>query len=67
MKLTPEQHKEHSLKIKQGQARSNKKTGRPSKVSKDQVLRLYQTKSVIEIANLFEVSRQTIYNIIKKS
>lgn len=67
MKLTPEQHKEHSQKIKQGQARSNKKIGRPSKLDKNQVLRLYQKQSVVEIANQLGVSRQTIYNIIKKS
>jgi hypothetical protein len=32
MKLTPEQHKEHSQKVKEGQARSNKKIGRPRKI-----------------------------------
>jgi len=64
MKLTPEQFKEHSQKVKEGQARSKKRIGRPSRLDKNEILKLHQTKSVSEIAGRFGVSRQAIYNII---
>lgn len=65
MKLTPEQYKEHSQKIKEGQARSDKKAGRPRILDHKEILKLSQYKTVKEIANQFGVSRQAIYNIIK--
>ena len=65
MKLTPEQHKEHSQKIKEGLARSNKKAGRPRKIDYREIIKLSQYKTVKEIAEQFGVSRQAIYNIIK--
>ena len=65
MKLTPEQHKEHSQKIKEGQARSDKKAGRPRKIDHKEIIKLSQYKTVKEIAEQFGVSRQAIYNIIK--
>jgi len=67
MKLTPEQFAEHSRRIKEGQARSNKKAGRPRKIDHKEIIKLSQYKSVREIANQFGISRQAIYNIIKKS
>ena len=67
MKLTPEQFAEHSRRIKEGQARSNKKAGRPRKIDHKEIIKLSQYKTVREIANEFRVSRQAIYNIIKKS
>ena len=65
MKLTPEQQKEHSQKIKEGLARSNKKAGRPRVLDHKEILKLSQYKTVKEIANEFGISRQAIYNIIK--
>ena len=65
MKLTPEQHKEHSQKIKEGLARSDKKPGRPRILDHKEIIKLSQYKSVREIANQFGISRQAIYNIIK--
>ena len=65
MKLTPEQYKEHSRRIKEGQARSNKKAGRPRVLDHKEIIKLSQYKTVREIANKFRVSRQAIYNIIK--
>ena len=65
MKLTPEQHKEHSQKIKEGLSRSDKKPGRPRVLDHKEILKLSQYKSVREIANQFGISRQAIYNIIK--
>jgi len=67
MKLTPEQHKEHSQRIKEGLARSDKKAGRPRKIDHKEIIKLSQYKTVKEIANQFGISRQAIYNIIKKS
>ncbi len=64
MKLTPEQFKEHSQKVKDGHARSNKKPGRPPILDKNKIRRLYRTQTVAEIASDFGVSRQAIYNII---
>lgn len=65
MKLTPEQIQEHSQKIKEGQARSNKKAGRPRVLDHKEIIKLSQYKTVREIAEQFGVSRQAIYNIIK--
>jgi len=65
MKLTPEQHKEHSRKIKEGLAKSDKKAGRPRKINHKEIIKLSQYKSVKEIAEEFGISRQAIYNIIK--
>jgi DNA invertase Pin-like site-specific DNA recombinase len=65
MKLTPEQHKEHSRKIKEGLAKSDKKAGRPRKINHKEIIKLSQYKSVKEIAEEFAISRQAIYNIIK--
>ena len=65
MKLTPEQHKEHSRKIKEGLAKSDKKAGRPRKINHKEIIKLSQHKSVKEIAEEFGISRQAIYNIIK--
>jgi DNA invertase Pin-like site-specific DNA recombinase len=65
MKLTPEQHKEHSRKIKEGLAKSDKKAGRPRKIDHKEIIKLSQYKSVKEIAEEFGISRQAIYNIIK--
>lgn len=65
MKLTPEQFAEHSQKIKEGLARSDKKGGRPRKIDHKEIIKLSQYKTVKEIADLFGVSRQSIYNIIK--
>ena len=64
MKLTPEQHKEHSRKIKEGLSRSDKKPGRPRVLDHKEIIKLSQYKSVREIANQFGISRQAIYNII---
>lgn len=66
MKLTPEQHKEHSQKIKEGLSRSDKKAGRPRKIDHKEIIKLSQYKTVKEIANQFGISRQAIYNIIKQ-
>jgi len=66
MKLTPEQHKEHSQKIKEGLSRSDKKAGRPRKINHKEIIKLSQYKTVKEIANQFGISRQAIYNIIKQ-
>jgi len=65
MKLTPEQIQEHSQRIKEGLARSNKKVGRPRILDHQEIIKLSQYKTVREIANQFAVSRQAIYNIIK--
>jgi DNA invertase Pin-like site-specific DNA recombinase len=65
MKLTPEQRKEHSRKIKEGLAKSDKKAGRPRKIDHKEIIKLSQYKSVKEIAEEFGISRQAIYNIIK--
>ena len=65
MKLTPEQFAEHSRRIKEGQARSNKKAGRPRVLDHKEILKLSQYKTVKKIADQFGVSRQAIYKIIK--
>jgi DNA invertase Pin-like site-specific DNA recombinase len=65
MKLTPEQIQEHSQRIKEGLARSNKKVGRPRILDHQEIIKLYQYKTVNQIAKQFGVSRQAIYNIIK--
>ena len=67
MKLTPEQFKERSQKVKDGHARSNKKPGRPPILNKNKIRKLYwvHDRKVAEIASDFGVSRQAIYNIIK--
>jgi len=49
MKLTPEQ---------------NKKIGKPPILDHQEIIKLYQYKTVNEIAKQFGVSRQAIYNII---
>ena len=46
---------------------SNKKAGRPRKIDHKEIIKLSQYNTVKEIANQFGVSRQAIYNIIKKS
>lgn len=67
MELTPKQFKEHSQKVKEGHARSNKKPGRPPILDKNKIRKLYwlRDRTVAEIASDFGVSRQAIYNIIK--
>ena len=65
MKLTPEQFAEHSRRIKEGLARSDKKAGRPRKIDHKEIIKLSQYKSVKNIADQFGISRQAIYNIIK--
>ena len=65
MKLTPEQRKEHIRRIKEGLAKSNKKVGRPRILNHQEIIKLYQYKTVNQIAKQFGVSRQAIYNIIK--
>lgn len=70
MKLTPEQFKEHSQKVKDGHAKAlrehNKKPGRPPILDKEEIRKLYwlHKRRVAEIASSFGVSRQAIYNII---
>jgi len=50
MKLTPEQ---------------NKKIGKPPILDHQEIIKLYQNKTIDEIAEQFGVSKQDIYNIIK--
>lgn len=64
MKLTT---KEKSRRIKKGQARSGKKSGRPRRLDHEEIIRLSKHKSVIELARHFGTSKQAIYYILNKN
>jgi hypothetical protein len=64
MKLTT---KEKSRRIKEGQARSNKKIGRPPRLNHQEIIRISKFKTVIELARQFGTSKQAIHYILNKN
>ena len=59
-----EKYKNHSEKIKKGQAKSDKKAGRPRKIDRNKIKELKKNYTIMKISKMIGISRQAIYNIL---